>query len=63
MKRIEAQMGEAEDKAWKALARYKFWMFGYHAAQWVLLNRLLPKPKRNPFRALVQQAREKSHDT
>lgn len=52
---------EAEQKAWKALAGYKFWMFGYHAAQWVLLNRALDKFDRegNPFKELVQVAKEK----
>ena len=53
-------MIEAEEKAWRSLAGYKFWMFGYHAAQWVLLNRIdTPFGERmaNPFRALVQLAR------
>lgn len=53
-------MIEAEEKAWRSLAGYKFWMFGYHAAQWVLLNRIdTPFGERmaNPFRTLVQLAR------
>jgi hypothetical protein len=34
-------------------------MFGYHAAQWVSLNKLNPKEKKlpNPFRGLVKFAR------
>jgi hypothetical protein len=52
-------MVAAERKAWDSLARYKFWMFGYHAAQWVLLNQLdSPERMPNPFKKLVQVARE-----
>jgi hypothetical protein len=51
---------EALLKAWDALAGYKFWMFGYHAATWVKANRTLPHRLRNesPFRRLVKVARE-----
>ena len=58
--RIEAQMVEAWGKALDALAGYKFWMFGYHAAAWVKYNQLLDKPDRqpNPFRFLVKAAKE-----
>lgn len=51
---------DAEAQAWSSLARYKFWMFGYHAAQWVLLNRVAEKKHRegNPFKALVAVARQ-----
>jgi len=58
---IPDAMIEAEEKAWRSLAGYKFWMFGYHAAQWVLLNKIdLPFGERmaNPFSALVRMARE-----
>ncbi len=57
---VFAAMLTARTKAWDALARYKYWMFGYHAAQWVLLNALLPKGSRqpNPFRPLVTIARD-----
>lgn len=48
---------DAELKAWKALAGYKFWMFGYHAAQWVLLNFQLGNSWPNPFKRLVVAAR------
>lgn len=50
---------EAEAKAWQSLAGYKFWMFGYHAAQWVLLNKIDGGERMpNPFRLLVHAARE-----
>ena len=55
--RIAAAMDEAEAKAWEALGKYKFWMFGYHAAQWVLLNRVSERKRPNPWRELVSQAR------
>lgn len=54
-------MIEAEEKAWRSLAGYKFWMFGYHAAQWVLLNKIdMPFGGKmpNPFTNLVKTARE-----
>lgn len=51
----------AERNAWKALAGYKFWMFGYWAAAWIKYNQLLPRELRgpNPFKALVELARAK----
>jgi len=52
-------MEEAERKAWEALAGYKFWMFGYHAARWINYNKLLSKPRRNPFSDSVELARQK----
>ncbi len=54
---INAECDEAERKAIDALARYKFWMFGYWAAIWVHLNRLRAVPQPNPFKPLVQAAR------
>lgn len=59
------EMVKAEEKAWKSLAGYKFFMFGYHAAHWVNLNRLLKKQGDtegnvpNPFRELVKLAKAK----
>jgi hypothetical protein len=50
-------IAEAERKAWLSLAGYKFWMFGYHAAQWVLLKGILPGHRPNPFKALVDMAK------
>ena len=55
--RINAAMTEVERKAWQALAGYKFWMFGYHAAAWVKFKHLLGVPRPNPFVFLVQAAR------
>ena len=52
------EMKNAEKKAIDALARYKFWMFGYWAAQWVLMNRISGLKKPNPFKELVLKARE-----
>lgn len=51
---------QAEIKAWKALAGYKFWMFGYHAAAWVKYNQLLPKDLKsgNPFKDLVEMGKQ-----
>lgn len=57
--RIRKDMAEAEAKAWEALSGYKFWMFGYHAARWVIYRRLLGSDEPNPFRELVDLARAK----
>ena len=51
------ELDEAEQKAWDALARYKFWMFGYWAAIWVHLNRISKAKRPNPWITLVKQAR------
>jgi len=51
------ELDAAEREAWKALARYKFWMFGYFAARWVFLNRMLGAKRPNPFKRLVAMAR------
>ena len=50
-------MNEAERKAFDALRRYKFQMFGYWAAIWVHLNRAGGFKKPSPFRGLVKFAR------
>jgi len=49
---------EAYVKAIDALARYKFMMFGYWAAIWVYLNRVDTKKENNPFKGLVEKARQ-----
>jgi hypothetical protein len=54
---LAAELVQAEDKAWDALCRYKFWMFGYWAAIWVHLNRAGGFKQPNPFKRLVQFAR------
>ncbi len=56
---VRNAMDEAERKAWDAFSRYKFIMGGYHAAQWVLLNKLLEDTHQpSPFTDLVKLARE-----
>lgn len=57
-KSLEADLKEAEEKAWDALARYKFQMFGYWAAIWVHLNRVGGFDRSNPFKATVDLARK-----
>lgn len=53
---------EAERAAWAALSRYKFWMFGYHAANWVNINRLGKLGLSNPFKILVKTAQERGEN-
>lgn len=57
-------MDDAEERAWTALAGYKFMMFGYNAARWVSYNKLLSKGTRqaNPFRSAVKLARKEKHN-
>lgn len=60
--RVMAARDDAEKRAWDALARYKFWMFGYWSAKWVTLNGLLAgdmQKRENPFASLVKAARER----
>lgn len=52
------ELRDAEVKAWKALARYKFILFGYYSAIWVSLNRIEGKKRANPFKSLVELANE-----
>lgn len=54
---LATELDLAEAKAWDALARYKFWMFGYHAGAWVKLNRIGGFKRPNPWKALVILAR------
>ena len=49
---------EAYDKAIDSLARYKFMMFGYYAAIWVYLNQIDSQKEGNPFKSLVEKARD-----
>jgi len=46
-------------RAIDSLARYKFQMFGYWAAQWVLLNRMIGDGEENPFGDFVEMARKR----
>lgn len=56
--KILRAMDEAERKAIDNLARYKFSNFGYWAAWWVKLNQLSGLKRPNPFRGLVNAARQ-----
>ena len=56
--RVLALMQKAKTAAIDALARYKPERFGYHASQWIMLNKVLTKPQPNPFRSLVKHARQ-----
>lgn len=49
---------EAEAKAWDALSRYKFWMFGYWSAIWVHLNHLAGLKLPNPWKKIVGIAKK-----
>jgi len=60
--RIDIAREIARRKAWDSLSRYKFLMFGYHAAQWVLLNDVSEDKQRNPWSSLVVLAKRISHD-
>ena len=53
---LEMELCEAEAKAWRSLASYKFMMFGYRAAIWVSLNRIGEFNRPNPFKPVVDLA-------
>ena len=59
--RIKEAKQEALETAIDSLSRYKFMMFGYWAAIWVHLNQLDDDKEHNPFRELVEKARELQH--
>jgi hypothetical protein len=50
-------MLDAEAKAWKALAGYKFQMFGYWAAIWVHQNQIGQFKRPNPWASIVVTAK------
>lgn len=56
---LHDEINIAENKAWDALARYKFQMFGYWAAIWVHLNRIAGEHRSNPWAGLVEAARQR----
>ena len=56
-RKLKAELEDAEEKAWAALGRYKFQMFGYWAAIWVHLNRIGKFKRPNPWKGLVRSAR------
>ncbi len=57
--RLEQDLNEAEGKAHRNLARYKFNNFGYWAVVWVHLNRVGQFRRPNPFSDYVKLARKK----
>lgn len=58
LRTVEEKLTEAEAKAFDALSRYKFLMFGYWAGVWVHLASLDGQGKRpSPFKSLVRFAR------
>jgi len=58
-RRLEQALDEAEKKAHKNLALYKFMNFGYWAAIWTHLNRVGNFHRPNPFSDYVKLARKK----
>ncbi|MGE5572977.1 MAG: hypothetical protein ACM3ZU_08175 [Bacteroidota bacterium] len=54
---LHVYLDDAERRAWDALSRYKFQMFGYWASIWIHLNRIARTGRSNPWRQLVQTAR------
>jgi len=58
--KMRQELKEAETKAWKSLAGYKFYMFGYWAARWVQINKDWGTKKPNPFKGLVDIAKRRT---
>jgi len=58
MNNLKKAREDARIKALDSLSRYKFIMFGYHAAIWVKLNNLCTKREPNPFAAIVELAKQ-----
>jgi len=65
MSKILEEMDVCEKKAIDSLSRYKFYMFGYWSAAWIKYNQLavdmgvIEKKRPNPFKFLVDAAKEK----
>ena len=57
--KILDELSAKETAAWESLSKYKFIMFGYHAAIWVTLNRIHHCRQRNPFLGAVKLAKAK----
>jgi len=62
-KRLEQDLEEAERKAHKNLAIYKFMNFGYWAAIWSHLNLVGNFHRPNPFSDYVKLARKKGGES
>ena len=58
-RKILDELRAKETTAWDSLSKYKFIMFGYHAAIWVTLNRIHRCRQRNPFLDVVKLAKIK----
>ena len=62
LEQLALEWEDAQRQALDALSRYKFWMFGYHAARVVyigsLIHRLSGPRLSNPFAPLVHVARQ-----
>tara|TARA_Y100000310_G_C20447120_1_gene698950 strand:- start:4 stop:306 length:303 start_codon:yes stop_codon:yes gene_type:complete len=56
--RLVEHRAECERKAWDNLARYKFSQFGYWSAKWVTANQIIGDRQPNPFRELVDTAKD-----
>lgn len=58
---VVAKRADAEIQAWKNLARYKFFNFGYWVGKWVGYNQCLEGTEYHtgsPFKNLVHEARD-----
>lgn len=55
---LEADLVDAERKAWDSLARWKLWMFGYHASDVIKIKRRLGRSREPFFKELVEVARK-----
>ncbi len=58
-RKVLDELSAKETAAWDSLSKYKFIMFGYHAAIWVTLNRIHRCHQRNPFLDVVKLAKLK----
>lgn len=54
---LEADLAEAERKAWDSLARWKLWGFGYWASDVIKIKRRLGRGREPFFKELVLLAR------
>jgi hypothetical protein len=52
MDKLISELKDTETRAWEALCNKKYLRFGYFASKWSDLNRLLDKPKCDPFSKL-----------
>ena len=56
---VRDHMDEAEGKAWDALSKYKFQLFGYWAAFWAHLNHISGERHLSPFISLAKFGQER----